>query len=208
MSDEQLVQRLISAETGIDSQRLRMGDIKEDEWSTFIQATSLLSNTSIYIDDTPAISAFELRTKARRLHAEHGLDLLILDYLQLMRGDLRSENRQQEISFISRAIKSLARELNIPILALSQLSRQVESRHDKRPMLSDLRESGSIEQDADVVMFVYRDDMYNPDTEFPNIAEIIVGKHRSGPTGTFSVYFKKHLAQFVDLEIKRQSLDY
>ena len=208
MSDEQLVQRLISAETGIDSQRLRMGEIREDEWSTFIQATSLLSNTSIFIDDTPAISAFELRTKARRLHAEHGLDLLILDYLQLMRGDFRSENRQQEISFISRAIKGLARELNIPILALSQLSRQVESRHDKRPMLSDLRESGSIEQDADVVMFVYRDDVYNPDTEFPNIAEIIVGKHRSGPTGVFSVYFKRHLAQFVDLEVKRQALEY
>ncbi len=207
MSDEQLVQRLVSAETGIDSQRLRLGEIREDEWSTFIQATNLLSSTEIYIDDTPAISAFELRTKARRLHAEHGLDLLILDYLQLMRGDFQSENRQQEISFISRSIKSLARELNIPVLALSQLSRQVESRHDKRPMLSDLRESGSIEQDADVVMFVYRDDVYNPDTEYPNIAEIIVGKHRSGPTGIFSVYFKKHLAQFVDLEIKRQPLE-
>jgi replicative DNA helicase len=208
MSDEQLVQRLISAETGIDSQRLRLGDIKENEWPTFIQATNLLSNTSVFIDDTPAISALELRTKARRLHAEHGLDLLIIDYLQLMRGDSRSENRQQEISYISRSIKALARELNIPILALSQLSRQVESRHDKHPMLSDLRESGSIEQDADVVMFVYRDDVYNPDTEFPNIAEIIISKHRSGPTGIFSVYFKKHLAQFVDLEVRRQSLEY
>lgn len=208
MSDEQLVQRLISAETGIDSQRLRLGDIKENEWPTFIQATNLLSHTSFFIDDTPAISALELRTKARRLHAEHGLDLLIIDYLQLMRGDSNSENRQQEISYISRSIKALARELNIPILALSQLSRQVESRHDKRPMLSDLRESGSLEQDADVVMFVYRDDVYNPDTEFPNIAEIIVSKHRSGPTGIFSVYFKKHLAQFVDLEVKRQPLEY
>lgn len=208
MSDEQLVQRLISAETGIDSQRLRLGDIKEDEWPTFIQATNLLAGTSVFIDDTPAISALELRTKARRLHAEHGLDLLIVDYLQLMRGDSRSENRQQEISYISRSIKALARELNIPVLALSQLSRQVESRHDKRPMLSDLRESGSIEQDADVVLFIYRDDMYNPDTEFPNIAEIIVGKHRSGPTGIFSVYFKKHLAQFVDLEVHTQALEY
>ncbi len=208
MSDEQLVQRLISAETGIDSQRLRLGDIKEDEWPTFIQATNLLAGTSVFIDDTPAISALELRTKARRLHAEHGLDLLIVDYLQLMRGDSRSENRQQEISYISRSIKALARELNIPVLALSQLSRQVESRHDKRPMLSDLRESGSIEQDADVVLFIYRDDMYNPDTEFPNIAEIIVGKHRSGPTGIFSVYFKKHLAQFVDLEVHTQVLEY
>jgi replicative DNA helicase len=208
MSDEQLVQRLVSAETGIDSQRIRLGDIKEDEWATFIQATNLLSNTQIFIDDTPAISALELRTKARRLHAEHGLDLLIVDYLQLMRGDSRSENRQQEISFISRSIKGLARELNIPILALSQLSRQVESRHDKRPMLSDLRESGSIEQDADVVLFIYRDEIYNPDTEFPNIAEIIVSKHRSGPTGIFSVYFKKNLAQFVDLEVRTQPLDY
>jgi len=208
MSDEQLVQRLVSAETGIDSQRIRLGDIKEDEWATFLQATNLLSNTHIFIDDTPAISALELRTKARRLHAEHGLDLLIVDYLQLMRGDTRSENRQQEISFISRSIKALARELNIPILALSQLSRQVESRHDKRPMLSDLRESGSIEQDADVVLFIYRDDVYNPDTEFPNLAEIIVSKHRSGPTGIFSVYFKKNLAQFVDLEVRTQPLEY
>ncbi len=412
MSDEQLVQRLVSAETGIDSQRLRLGNIKADEWSTFYQAIRLLSETFIFIDDTPSISVMELRAKARRLHAEHGLDLLIVDYLQLMRGGSRNENRQQEISLISRSIKGLARELNIPILALSQLSRQVESRHDKRPMLSDLRESGclsgdtlvslaagrqvpistvqagdkvlslnestlkiepavvsnmfctgtkpvykittalgrtiratgnhkfktptgwlpldqlkveqrlavprriktngqqsrsdnelallghlisrgyvvpkraiqcsikdadlaeivsnlvkdvfgdkiaqvtkssplnllansdiywdkivsietagqekvfdltiqdhhnfaanniiahnSIEQDADVVLFIYRDDVYNPDTEFPNIAEIIVGKHRSGPTGIFSVYFKKHLAQFVDLEIRTQPLE-
>ncbi len=208
MSDEQLVQRLVSAETGIDSQRLRLGDIKDDEWPTFIQATNLLGTAPIFIDDTPAISALELRSKARRLHAEYGLDLLIVDYLQLMRGDYRSENRQQEISFISRSIKGLARELNIPILALSQLSRQVESRHDKRPLLSDLRESGSIEQDADVVLFIYRDEIYNPDTEYPNIAEIIISKHRSGPTGIFSVYFKKQLAQFVDLEVKRQPLEY
>lgn len=208
MSDEQLVQRLVSAETGIDSQRLRLGDIKDNEWPTFIQATKLLSNTSIFIDDTAAISVMQLRAKARRLHAEFGLDLLVVDYLQLMQGDSHSENRQQEISYISRSVKALARELNIPILALSQLSRQVESRHDKRPMLSDLRESGSIEQDADVVMFVYRDDVYNPDTEYPNIAEIIVAKHRSGPTGIFSVYFKKHLAQFVDLEVRKQTMDY
>ncbi|MDX1520361.1 MAG: replicative DNA helicase, partial [Anaerolineae bacterium] len=132
MSDEQLVQRLVSAETGIDSQRLRLGDIREDEWPTFIQATNLLANAPIFIDDTPAISVLELRSKARRLHAEYGLDLVIVDYMQLMRGDFRSENRQQEISFISRSIKALARELNIPVMALSQLSRQVESRHDKR----------------------------------------------------------------------------
>lgn len=207
MSAEQLVQRLVSAETGIDSQRLRLGNIKPDEWPTFYQAIRLLAETSIYIDDTPAISALDLRAKSRRLHAEHGLDLLIVDYLQLMTGGTRNENRQQEISFISRSIKSLARELNLPILALSQLSRQVESRADKRPMLSDLRESGSIEQDADVVLFIYRDDVYNPDTEFPNIAEIIVSKHRSGPTGIFSVYFKKHLAQFVDLQVRVQHLE-
>jgi replicative DNA helicase len=209
MSDEQLVQRLVSAETGIDSQRLRLGNIRADEWPTFYQAIRLLSETSIFLDDTPAISALDLRSKSRRLHAEHGLDLIIVDYLQLMRGSNqgRNENRQQEISFISRSIKGLARELNVPILALSQLSRQVESRHDKRPMLSDLRESGSIEQDADVVLFIYRDEVYNPDTEFPNIAEIIVSKHRSGPTGIFSVYFKKHLAQFVDLEVRVQPLE-
>ncbi|MDM8526833.1 replicative DNA helicase [Anaerolineales bacterium HSG24] len=353
MSGEQLVQRLISAETGISIQRLRVGDIKENEWATFIQAANVLSNTNIFIDDTPAISAYELRTKSRRLHAEHGIDIVIVDYLQLMRGESRSENRQQEISFISRSIKSLARELNVPILALSQLSRQVESRQDKRPILSDLRESGcltgdtlvnlangkqipicnvqsgsevltlnestlkielslvsnmfstgvkpvyklttamgrtiratgnhkfrastgwtrldnldikhriavprrvvaineqtmsssdiywdkivsiepdgeeevfdltipsnhnflanniiahnSIEQDSDIVMFIYRDEVYNEDTEFPNIAEIIVGKHRSGPTGKISVFFQKELTKFTDLEVTKQSLDY
>ena len=152
MSDEQLVQRLVSAETGIDSQRLRLGNIKADEWTTFYQAIRLLSETSVYIDDTPAISALELRTKSRRLHAEHGLDLIIVDYLQLMRGGTRNENRQQEISFISRSIKSLARELNVPVLALSQLSRQVESRHDKRPMLSDLRESGCLTGETQIYL--------------------------------------------------------
>ena len=208
MSDEQLVQRLLSAETGIDSQRLRLGQVRDEEWPIFIQATSLLADTSIFLDDTPAISAMELRTKARRLEAEHGLDMIILDYMQLMRADARSENRQQEISYISRSLKELARELNIPVIALSQLSRAVESRHDKRPMLSDLRESGSIEQDADVVIFIYRDEVYNPDTEFPNLAEVIVAKHRSGPTGLFSVYFKKALAQFVDLEVRKEPLEY
>lgn len=208
MSDEQLVQRLLSAETGIDSQRLRLGQIREHEWPVLMQATQLLANTSVFLDDTPAISVMELRTKARRIEAEYGLDLIIVDYLQLMRGNTRSENRQQEISFISRSLKELARELKVPVLALSQLSRAVESRHDKRPMLSDLRESGSIEQDADVVMFVYRDEIYNPDTEFPNIAEIIVAKHRSGPVGNFQVYFKKELTQFMDLETHTQPLDY
>ncbi len=413
MSDEQLVQRLLSAETGIDSQRLRLGQIRAEEWPVLVQATTLLADTAIFIDDTPAISALELRSKARRLDSEYGIDLIIVDYLQLMRGENRNENRQQEISFISRSLKELARELNVPVIAMSQLSRAVESRHDKRPMLADLRESGclpgdtlitldtgrqvpistvepgqkifslneqtlkiepshvsnkfctgtkpvykittalgrtiratanhkfrtpcgwlrldqlqpqqylavprpaiyyatsnaklaknvqtllrhleinatlrrvspgdkgrdqyqvivsgqpdwerlttiadilqspslnnlaesdvywdkiisiepdcmaevfdltvpdhhnfvannivahnSIEQDADVVLFIYRDEIYNPDTEFPNIAEIIVSKHRSGPTGIFSVYFKKQLAQFVDLEVRTQTLDY
>ena len=208
MSAEQVVQRMISAETGIDSQRLRRGEIESSEWERFAKATNDLAETYFFIDDTPGLSALELRTKARRLHAEQGLDMIIVDYLQLMRGDLRSENRVQEISFISRSLKALARELNIPVVALSQLSRAVEARADRRPMLSDLRESGSIEQDADVVVFVYRDDVYDPDTEFPNIAELRVAKHRSGPTGIFSVYFKKELAQFVDLEVRRESLDY
>jgi replicative DNA helicase len=202
MNHEQLSQRLISAEAGIDSQRLRLGDIREDEWADFVQASDSLSKLPIYFDDTPAISAMELRSKARRLQATHGLDLLIVDYLQLMRGDGRGENRTQEVSFISQSIKVLARELNIPVLALSQLSRACESRHDKRPILSDLRESGSIEQDSDVVIFIYRDDVYNPDTEFPNVAEVIVSKHRSGPTGVFSLYFKKRLTQFVGLEVR------
>jgi replicative DNA helicase len=147
-----------------------------------------------------------LRTKARRLHAEFGLDLIMVDYLQLMSGDFRSENRVQEISYISRALKGLARELNLPVIAASQLSRAVEQRHDKKPILSDLRESGSIEQDADVVMFIYRDELYNAETEMKNIADIIVAKHRHGPTGTVQLFFRKHLAQFVDAEVYHRSL--
>lgn len=207
MSDEQVVQRLIAAETGINAQRLRRGDIEQDEWGRFIKATSDLAETHIYIDDTPSISALELRTKARRLHAEIGIDLIVVDYLQLMRGDFRSENRVQEISSISRALKALARELNVPVLALSQLSRGVESRTDKRPILSDLRESGALEQDADVVIFIYRDEMYNENTERPNIADIMVAKHRNGPTGSVSLYFRKELAQFLEAEVRRQEVD-
>ncbi len=205
MSNEQLVQRLLAAETGIDSQRLRLGDIRgEDEWHKLMEAAGALSETLIYIDDTPALSAMDLRTKARRLHAEHGLDLIVVDYLQLMMGDRRSENRVQEISYISRGLKGLARELNVPVMALSQLSRAVESRQDKRPILSDLRESGSIEQDADVVMFIYREEMYVEDTERQNIADILVAKHRNGPTGTVSLFFRKELTQFRDLEMRRE----
>ena len=143
MSNEQIVQRLVSGETGIDSQRLRLGDLHDDEWGLFVQATNALSDAAIYMDDTPSISALQLRTKARRLHAEFGLDLIIIDYLQLMTGDNRSENRVQEISYLSRSLKGLARELNVPVLVASQLSRAVEQRSDKRPVLSDLRESGS-----------------------------------------------------------------
>ncbi|MCS7221908.1 MAG: replicative DNA helicase [Anaerolineae bacterium] len=206
MSAEQLVQRLLAAETGIDQQRLRLGQIREEEWPLLMEAAGVLSNTMMFIDDTPALSALELRTKARRIHAEHGLDFIVVDYLQLMRGDTRSENRVQEISYISRALKWLARELNVPVLALSQLSRAVESRPDKRPMLSDLRESGSIEQDADVVLFIYREDMYDEDTDRQNIADVIVAKHRNGPTGVVSLYFKKELTQFLELELYREEL--
>ncbi len=199
MSSEQVVQRLVSAETGIDSQRLRLGDLKDDEWPLFGEATGILSEIPIFIDDTPSISALQMRTKARRLHAEHGLDMIIVDYLQLMRGDTKSENRVQEISAISRSLKGLARELNVPVVAVSQLSRAVEARKDNRPVLSDLRESGAIEQDADVVMFIYREEMYKEDTERKNIADIIVAKHRNGPTGTIHLFFQKELAQFHEL---------
>jgi len=206
MSGEQIVQRLISAETGIDAQRLRRGQIAEHEWERFMRATNDLAETFFFIDDTPGISALELRSKARRLHAEVGIDLIVVDYLQLMRGEYGSENRVQEISSISRALKALARELNVPVLALSQLSRGVESRTDKRPILSDLRESGALEQDADVVMFIYRDEMYNENTEKQNIADVIVAKHRNGPTDTIQLYFKRELAQFLDAEVRRQEV--
>ena len=196
MSNEQIVQRLVSAETGIDSRRLRSGELQDEDWPLFVQATGALSDAMIFLDDTPSISALQLRTKARRLYAEHGLDLIIVDYLQLMTGDTRSENRVQEISYLSRSLKGLARELKIPVLVASQLSRAVEQRSDKRPVLSDLRESGSIEQDADIVMFIYRDDVYNEDSERKNIAEIIVAKHRNGPTGTIELFFQRNLTQF------------
>ncbi|MGC8780352.1 MAG: replicative DNA helicase, partial [Anaerolineae bacterium] len=208
MSSEQLVQRLLAAETGINQQRLRLGEINDDEWPILMEAAGVLSETLLFIDDTPAVSALELRTKARRLQAEHGLDMVIVDYLQLMRSDTRSENRVQEISYISRSLKSLARELEVPLIALSQLSRAVESRSDHKPVLSDLRESGAIEQDADVVMFIYREDMVKENTERKNIADIIVAKHRNGPTDTVPLYFDKTLTRFADLELTREPLDY
>jgi replicative DNA helicase len=353
MSGEQIVQRIVSAETGIDAQRLRLGNLYEDEWPLFVQATGKLAEHPIFIDDTPAISALQLRTKVRRLHAEHGLDLVLVDYLQLMSGDTRSENRVQEVSYISRSLKAIARELDVPVVAASQLSRAVEQRAEKVPMLADLRESGclagdvrvqmangqrvairqlltrgalppvmalnettwrleptkarkvwlvgtkpvfrlrtqlgreiratanhrfrtlnewkrldqlepgervalprssdiplqlaksdahwdqvasiqpagieevydlevpghhnfvagdiivhnSLEQDADVVMFIYRDEMYHPETEKQHIADIIVAKHRNGPTGTIQLFFRNRLAQFLDAETRQQPVD-
>lgn len=208
MSSEQVVQRLVSAETGIDTQRLRLGDLREDEWPLFVQATGKLADLPVFIDDTPSISVLQLRTKARRLHAEHGLDLVLVDYLQLMTGNVRSENRVQEVSYISRSLKALARELDLPVVAASQLSRAVEQRTDKKPILADLRDSGSPEQDADVVMFIYRDELYHPDTERQNIADIIVSKHRNGPTGIVQLFFRKRLAQFLDAETRQQPVEF
>ncbi len=196
MSNEQLVQRLISQETGIDSQRLRTGKLTEEEWPLFTHAIEVLSQTHIFLDDTPAITPLQLRTKCRRLHMEHRLDLILVDYLQLMTGDTRTDNRVQEVSYISRNLKVLARELNVPVLAAAQLSRAVEQRADKRPMLSDLRESGSLEQDADVVLFIYRPDQYEPETIKQNLAEIIVAKHRNGPVGSVELVFRQNLAKF------------
>lgn len=197
MSNEQLVQRLIAQETGIDTQRLRSGKLSEDEWPLFTHAIEVLSDTKIFLDDTPAITPLALRTKCRRLHMEFQLDLIIVDYLQLMSSDVRTDNRVQEVSYISRNLKVLARELNVPVLTAAQLSRAVEQRADKRPVLSDLRESGSLEQDADIVMFIHRPDAMEKDSPRANLAEIMVAKHRNGPThpGIEMVFLSK-LARF------------
>ncbi len=200
MGAEQLVQRMLCMEGGLDSSKLRTGHIDENEWGRLIQAAATLAETDVYIDDSSNVSTLEMRSKARRLHSERPLDLIIVDYLQLMQGGATaSENRVQEISKISRELKGLARELNVPVLSLSQVSRAVDARADHKPMLSDLRESGSIEQDADVVMFIYRDKVYNPDTEKPNVAELIVAKHRNGPTGTIELFFNESQTRFIDL---------
>jgi replicative DNA helicase len=196
MSALQLVQRLISSETGISTHRLRLGQIRSDEMELVARAIGTLESVPIYIDDTPGLTPMELRTKARRLHAEKGVDLIIVDYLQLMHGGQRSENRVQEISFISRSLKGLARELGVPVIAASQLSRAVENRADRRPQLSDLRESGSIEQDADIVLFLYRESVYNDAAERPNITEVHVSKHRHGPTGTVELVFIAERTRF------------
>ena len=200
MSKEQLVNRLFALEAQVDSQSLRTGNLKDEDWEKLIESAGIIGKSNLIIDDTPGISISELRSKCRKFKLEHGLDLIIIDYLQLMTGRVggRSESRQQEISDISRALKGLARELNVPVIALSQLSRAVEQRPDHRPMLSDLRESGAIEQDADVVMFIYRDDYYNKDTEPKNVAEIIIAKQRNGSIGTVNLTWLPNYTKFAN----------
>ncbi len=200
MSQEQLVQRILCQISHIDSQKLRTGQLNSDEeWTRLTDACDKLYQAPIYIDDTPGISVAEMRSKARRLKSEHGLDLIVVDYLQLMQGR-NAESRQQEISEISRSLKALARELKVPLIALSQLSRSVESRQDKRPMLSDLRESGALEQDADIVSFLYREDYYDKETENQHITEVILAKHRNGPVGSIKLYFKGEYTLFLNLD--------
>ncbi len=201
MSNSQLVQRMLCAEGGIDSQAMRAGEMDPADWDRLITACDRLSKAPIYIDDTPGVTITELRSKARRIKAEQGLSLVVIDYLQLMQGRTgkSSENRQQEISEISRSLKALARELGVPVIALSQLSRSVELRQVKRPMLSDLRESGSLEQDADIVMFLYREDYYDQETENANITEVIIAKHRNGPIDRVRLFFEKRFTKFTSL---------
>ncbi|MBQ8803396.1 MAG: replicative DNA helicase [Tyzzerella sp.] len=200
MSKEQLVNRMFSLESQVDAQSLRTGNLKDADWEKLIEGAGIIGRSKLIIDDTPGISISELRSKCRKFKLEHGLDLIIIDYLQLMTGRVggRSESRQQEISEISRALKGVARELNVPVIALSQLSRAVEQRPDHRPMLSDLRESGAIEQDADVVMFIYRDDYYNKDTELKNVAEIIIAKQRNGAIGTINLTWLPQYTKFAN----------
>lgn len=206
MGHEQLVQRFLSMETGINTQKLRTGQLLQQEWSRFVEATGRLGNLNVFIDDTPAMTPIQMRTKCRRIAHEYGLDLVIVDYMQLMSGGGSFENnRVQEISYISRSLKELARELNVPLFSAAQLSRAVEQRQDKRPQLSDLRESGSIEQDSDIVIFLYRDVVYNEATEFPSRADLLVSKHRNGPTGTISLHFEKSLTKFSDA--RTQTID-
>ncbi len=207
MGVEQIVQRLVSMETGINMQQLRLGQVSPQEQGRLLEAMGRLSDLQIYIDDTPALNPLELRAKCRRMHLEHGIDLILVDYMQLMNaGGAYENNRVQEISYISRSLKELARELNVPLLSAAQLSRAVEQRQDKRPQLRDLRESGSIEQDADIVMFLYRDEVYNEATDIPGQADIIVAKHRNGPTGTISLFFDKTITRFRDVNAQRIDL--
>lgn len=200
MSKEQLVNRLFSLESRVDAQHLRTGQLNDQEWEKLIESAGVIGRSNLIIDDTPGISIAELRSKCRKFKLEHNLSMIIIDYLQLMSGSGRVDSRQQEISEISRALKAIAREMNVPVLALSQLSRAVEQRPDHRPMLSDLRESGAIEQDADVVMFIYRDDYYNHDTEKKDVAEIIIAKQRNGPIGTVELAWLPMYTKFANLQ--------
>ena len=200
MSKEQLVNRLFSLESRVDAQLLRSGNLSDADWEKLIEGAGIIGKSHLIIDDTPGISISELRSKCRKYKLEHDLKLVIIDYLQLMTGSGRSDSRQQEISDISRSLKQVARELNVPVIALSQLSRQVEQRPDHKPMLSDLRESGAIEQDADVVMFIYRDDYYNKDSDNKGIAEIIIAKQRNGPIGTVNLVWLPQYTKFANLE--------
>ena len=200
MSKEQLVNRLFSLESKVDAQALRTGNLSDSDWEKLVEGAGVIGDSKLIIDDTPGISIAELSSKCRKYKLEHDLKLIIIDYLQLMNGSGRTESRQQEVSDISRALKALARELNVPVIALSQLSRAVEQRPDHRPMLSDLRESGAIEQDADVVMFIYRDDYYNKDTELKGISEIIIAKQRNGPIGTVNLAWLPQYTRFANLE--------
>ena len=202
MSKEQLVKRMLAMNSMVDSQKIRTGDLEDDDWDKLVGSVRKIGNSNLVIDDTSGITASELRSKCRKLKIEQGLDLVIIDYLQLMTGagKRKSDSRQQEISDISRSLKVMARELDVPVIALSQLSRAVESRPDKRPMLSDLRESGAIEQDADIVMFIYRDEYYNPDSEKKNLAEVIVAKQRNGATGSVELVWLGQYTKFANKE--------
>ena len=200
MSKEQLVNRLFSLESKVDSQHIRTGNLSDAEWEKLIESAGVIGKSNLIIDDTPGISISEMRSKCRKYKLEHDLKLIIIDYLQLMSGSGRSDSRQQEISDISRSLKALARELSVPVIALSQLSRAVEQRPDHRPMLSDLRESGAIEQDADVVMFIYRDDYYNKDTDIKGVAEIIIAKQRNGPIGTVNLAWLPDYTKFANIQ--------
>ncbi len=200
MSKEQLVNRLFSLESKVDAQKLRSGNLSDNDWERLIESAGVIGKSNLIIDDTPGITIGEMRSKCRKYKLEYGLKMIIIDYLQLMSGSGRNDSRQQEISDISRALKALARELEVPVIALSQLSRAVEQRPDHRPMLSDLRESGAIEQDADVVMFIYRDDYYNKDTERKGIAEIIIAKQRNGPIGTVELVWLPEYTKFANMQ--------
>jgi len=204
MSKEQLVNRMFSMESSVDAQKLRTGQLNDQEWERLIESAGVIGQSDLIIDDTPGISVSELRSKCRKYKLEHNLSMIIIDYLQLMTGSGKSDSRQQEVSDISRSLKAVARELSVPVLALSQLSRAVEQRPDHRPMLSDLRESGAIEQDADVVMFIYRDDYYNHDTEKKGISEIIIAKQRNGPIGTVELAWLPEYTKFANLEHSRR----